>query len=266
MMAWDIIKNNPKAHVRFYTLDDGEEYTLDAFLAQIVKVPINAIHKPDAFLARFDPYDPGRREAERQVAKGEEIYAKFLRGDYLRQFSFIGVDTLETTEWSRIQDDIKAFKSTLPADMQLVVIIDNFHDVEIEERNNDLNERTEQVAIRADRLAKEQGIIFIGSAELKKNNQRRPILDDILGSRKWKYKARTVLLLYSEVGVGRPNPRIYFERIEKPGEHAPVLEIHFAKNKVSEFKGRMFMEQFTEMGWMVEAPLDRAAQYASSLS
>jgi hypothetical protein len=265
MMAWDIIQNNPKVHVRFYTLDDGEEYFFDCFLAQAAKVPINAVHKPEAFEAKWDDLDPRHKEAKRIVARGEEMYKKFLRGDYLRQFSFIGIDTLESAEWSRIRDDIKAFKSTLPEDMKLVVCIDNFHDVEIEAGNSDLNERTEQVAIQVDRLAKEEQIVFLGTAELKKNNQRRPILDDILGSRKWKYKARTVFLLYSEVGVGKPNPRIFFQR-DGQTEPGSVLEIHFAKSKVSEFKGRMFMEQFTEMGWMVEAPPDRAMQYATSLS
>lgn len=265
MIAWDVIRHNPKAHVRMYTLDDAEDYFFDSFVAQAAKVPINAINKPDGFVNKPEGYFK-QTDYKKQVERGTKMYNEFLDGKYSQQFSFIGTSSLQTTDWTVIEDDIKRAQNDLPEGMELVVCIDNFHDVEIPEYASDTNRKTEEVANRAGKLVEQLGITMIGTAELKKNQQRRPQLDDIFGSRKWKYKARTVILIYSEVGSGLPNPRIKYERIEKPNEPSSVLEVHFAKAKGNEFKGRLFYEQITESGLMVEVPIDRAANYALAIS
>lgn len=265
MIAYDIIRNNPKAHVRFYTLDDAEDYFFDCFVAQAAKVPINAVNKPDGFVNKPEGYFK-RRDYERMVERGHEMYQKFLKGDFSRQFSFVGTASLQTTDWTIIEDDIKKTRHELPDDMELVVCIDNFHDVEMPGFENDNNRKTEEVANRCGQLVEKAGITMLGTVELRKNNQRRPQLDDIFGSRKWKFKARTVILVYSEVGAQKPNPRVFWERTEKPNEPSSVLEVHFVKSKGNEFKGRLFYEQLTEMGLMHEVPADRAAQYALCIS
>jgi replicative DNA helicase len=262
MMAWDIMRNNPKAHVRFYTLDDSEEYFLDSMIAQAAKVPINAVNKPDGFKNKAEDYYK-RADYERMVERGTETYEKFLAGQYLHNFSFVGTATLQSADWRVIRDDIKIVKAQLPEDFQLVVFIDNFHDIDLADTNSDdTNGKTEKVATEVHKLAEQEDLVIIGTAELKKNSQRRPILDDIYGSRKWKYKARTILLIYSEVGAGKHNPRLYYERLDKPHELSSVLEVHFAKAKGDSFKGRLFYHQITEMGLAVEVPVDQAKQYA----
>ena len=263
MMAWDIVNNNPNVHLRFYTLDDAENYFFDCMVAQAIGVPINAIHKPEAFLEKPHKYY-NQRELEAMVTRGNKQYEKMVDPKILERFSFVGTDTLEDASWSRIRDDIRDTKKHI-GNKQLVVCIDNLHDIEVT-GFTDTNEKTEAVAKEVDKLAKEEQVVLIGTVELKKNQQRRPIIDDIYGSRKWKYKARTIILVYSEVGAGKTNPRLYFERLEFPGEQCSVFECHFAKSKVSEFKGRLFFEQFTEQGTMREVYGDAEKHYVSQIS
>ena len=264
-IAYDIIRFNPKAHVRFYTLDDAEDYFLDSFVAQAANVPINAIAKPEGFVNKPEGFYK-KRDYERMVERGNAMYSRFLAGEFSECFSFTGVASLQSTEWPVIEADIRRTREQLPADVELVCCIDNFHDVEIPGREGDINARTEETATRAGKLCDQLGITMLGTAELKKNNQRRPTLDDIFGSRKWKYKARSVILLYSEVGVQKPNPRIYYERPDHGDEQCSVLEVHFVKSKGNEFKGRLFYRQLTDVGTMVEVPKDEAAAYAMLIS
>jgi hypothetical protein len=266
MIAWDIIQNNPKTHVRFYTLDDAEEYFMSCFAAQAAKVPINAIDKPQAFIAQDEGYHR-KADYERMVERGHEMYEVFRSGKHDWQFSFAGAQTLQSSDWQTIKDDIRQTKMQLDeSGYKLVIFIDNFHDIEVDGNNEDTNSKTERIATEVHRLAEQEDLVIIGSAELKKNQQRRPVLDDIYGSRKWKYKARTCILLYSEVAAGRPNPRLSYERPDKPNELSSVLEVHFAKAKGNSFKGRIFYRQVTEMGLMSEVPIDEAKQYALLIS
>lgn len=265
MIAYDIMRFNKNVHVRFYTLDDAEDYFFDCFVAQAAKVPINAVNKPEGFINKPEEYYK-KRDYERMVERGHEMYQRFLSGEFAEKFSYVGTASMQTTDWTVIEDDIKRTRQMLPRDVELVVFIDNFHDIEMPGYENDNNRKTEEVANRCGQLCEKLQITMIGTVELKKNNQRRPTLDDIFGSRKWKYKARTVILVYSEVGAQKPNPRLYYERPDKPNEQSSVLEVHFVKSKGNEFKGRLFYEQLTEMGLMLEVPKDRAAQYALSIS
>jgi replicative DNA helicase len=262
MFAWDIAQNNPNAHVRFYTLDDAEDYFLSCFVAQAAKVPINAVDKPHAWVHRPEGYFK-KADYERMVDVGDEMYQRFLSGEFVEQFSFIGQASLESVTWRDIRDDIRLTKAQVEKEgRQLVVFIDNFHDIDIGRDVADKNEITEGVATETHKLADQEGLVIFGTVELRKNQQRRPILDDINGSRKFKYKARSVILLYSEVGVSRPNPRLYYEREDQPaGTKASVLELHFAKSKGNDFKGRLFYHQITEMGLMKEVSVDQAKQY-----
>lgn len=264
MFAWDIVQNNPDVHVRFYTLDDSEDYFFSCMVAQAADIPINSVHKPEAFINKAATSIYSQEDYEFMVDRGHKTFESFLQPHVLERFSFTGTDNLEDASWNTIKKDIAETKALI-GDRQLVVVIDNLHDIELP-GFTDTNDRTEAVAKEVDKAAKEMELIIIGSVELKKNQQRRPIIDDIYGSRKWKYKARTILLLYSEVGAGKPHPRLYFERRDKPGELCSVLEIHFAKSKVSEFKGRLFMEQFTERGTGREVIGESAAHYASQIS
>lgn len=269
MIAWDIVKNevhNPNIHLRFYTLDDSEPYFLDCMVAQAAGVPINSVHKPDAWINREETAFYKKEDYERHVQRGHEMYQEFLDGKYLHRFSFVGTDTLQSPNFENIKRDMLRVKNELPPGTQLVVCFDNFHDIELEGYSEN-DSRTERVAVEADLLRKQVNGIFLGTVELKKNQQRRPILDDIYGSRKWKYKARSVFLIYSEVGTGKPNPRIYFERSDRPqGELCSVLEMHLAKAKGNDFKGRLFYEQLTEKGLMLEVPKSKAAEYAAMIS
>ena len=95
-------------------------------------------------------------------------------------------------------------------------------------------------------------IIMLCTGELKKlNATRRPIGDDIRESVKIQYEAKALLLVYNEVHYKGENANIYYMKKNNPFKQ-PIFEVHFIKNKLGPYKGRVFLKFFPEMALMEE--------------
>lgn len=71
------------------------------------------------------------------------------------------------------------------------------------------------------------------------------------------------MLAYNEVHYKGENAEVCFMRKNNPLKQ-PVLEVHFAKNKFSTYKGRVFFEMYPEMS-RLEEPDEQSQKYYSSL-
>ena len=112
-------------------------------------------------------------------------------------------------------------------------------------------------------LAINYDIPVVCTAELKKlYANRRPALDDIREAVKIKYEAKAILLLYNEVHYKGESSDVYFLRNGNPLKQ-PVVEVHFAKNKIHSFKGRCFFEFFPEMARLEESDAMATKTYNS---
>ena len=250
-MAWQIAENNDDVYVMDFSLDDPMPDKLARMIGAGSKVLLNAVKNPTGYqdmpimLAR-------RKKALNKLRSHVDRYRA-----YDANFSTFIEDIEEEVQRIIIELD------SLGIQKRVVVFIDNMHDLNVK-ANPGLSEKDKFNVIAqwcAD-LAIKYDIPLICTAELKKlNGTRRPQLDDIRDNVKIKYEAKAVLLAYNEVHYKGDAADVYYMKQSSPLKQ-PVLELHFAKNKMHSFKGRIFFEFYPEMARLEEPDPQTVKHYA----
>ena len=94
---------------------------------------------------------------------------------------------------------------------------------------------------------------FRYTAHLRKlNHNGRPSLDDLKESVRYQYDASVVFLVHNDVSKNKNNAKVFYNR-EGYADIQPVIELDWAKNKRSEFKGRSFFYFVPEFSYTTEA-------------
>lgn len=251
-IAWNVAELNERAYVMDISLDDPLPDKLSRVVGCQGRVIINAVKNPKGYLEY--PLMLARR--------AQSINRLRERVDRYRAYDASKLSThIEEIEAEVIKMQIK-----LEAEgngRQLVIFIDNLHDLTIREKPNLLQkDRYDEIAQWAADLAIRLKCPIVCTAEFKKiNGTRRGEIDDIRECVKIKYEAKAVLLIYNEVHYKGEAAEIYFKR---HGYHLkqPILEIHFAKNKISSFKGRLFYEFYPELSRLEQPDEDGIKHYA----
>lgn len=244
-------KKPKKAFVLFFSLDDNFDQLAPRFVAIDQKLPINVVSAPKK-------YQDNQQHMERR-----EIGLK--RFDDLVEY-FALQDANEGTDLEYIAETAERYAfelSKIDENYQLVIFIDNFHDVTVRDIKfgADTNSKYDHIADGLSKLATKLDAPVICSAEFRKlNGNRRPILDDIRESTKIVYEAKAILLVYNEVGLRGQQSQIFWRRSDSP-DNQPVFEVKIGKNKYSSYKGRIFYEFMPEMSYFKEVPAIKALQY-----
>lgn len=253
-LAWSIATHNENAYVLYHSLDDSAHLILPRIVAMIEDISIEHAMFPAAI-----------DEDYVTTAKREEVRQKRAHGfDVLRQrvhnFKLVGADHGESVE--AIEANAQRHKAILePLGKQLVVVIDNFHDLTAEVTFSDQQRQLQYVATTLNRLAETHLIPILASAELKKlNGTRRPNMDDVRETIKIQYKAGAIFLLHNDMVVkGEDMTKVFWE---SGGRKRPVLEADLRKSKLSHQKGRFFWHFEDRTGRFYPAPAEAAKAYA----
>ena len=241
-LAWQISTlNNDRAYVMDFSLDDAMADKLSRTAACAGKVIINAIKTPLNY-TQYPLMLIRRKNALIHIRNNVSNYRA-----YDATFSTF-IEDIE----KEIERMIIYFKSN-NIDKQLVVCIDNFHDLNTQSKPNMSDkEKYDFMAQWCADVSIKYDIIMLCTGELKKlNGNRRPTAEDLRESIKIVYEAKAILLCYNEVHYKGENSNIYFMRNNNPFKQ-PIFEVHFAKNKFNTYKGRVFFEFFPEMALMKE--------------
>lgn len=239
-IEWNVVKNNPDVYVMSFSLDDPKPDKISRIVSIDQGLPINLIKYPGKY-SRLYPLAVLRREIGlSELRKSVDRYRI-----YDSTFSSYAEDIEK-----EVEEKTAYFKAN-NINKQIVVFIDNFHDMEVKSNAVEKAKWEELASFSAD-LAIKFDIPVVCTAELKKlNGTRRPTLDDIREATKIKYEAKAVLLCYNELHYKENNAEVYFD---DPQTHAkgPIFEVHFAKNKLGPFKGRVFFKFYPEKATMQE--------------
>jgi replicative DNA helicase len=241
-LAWQIsVSNGDKVFVMDFSLDDAMADKLSRIAASAGKVIINAVKTPLNY-SQYPLMLVRRKNALINIRKNISNY---------RAYDATFSTYIEDIE-AEIENKLIYFKSN-NIDKQLVVCIDNFHDLNTKNKPNMSDkEKYDFMAQWCADIAIKYDIIMICTGEFKKlNGVRRPVPDDLRESVKIKYEAKAILLVYNEVHYKGENSNIYFMKSNNPFKQ-PIFEVHFAKNKFNTFKGRVFFEFYPEMARMEE--------------
>jgi replicative DNA helicase len=251
-LSWQLVENNDDVYVMDFSLDDPMPDKLARVVGAGSKVLLNAVRNPNNYT------NLPLMLARRKVAINK------LRENVHKYRSY---DANFTTFCEDIEEEIKRVKimlETAGLKKRVVVMIDNMHDLNLKNKPSLTDkQKYDEIAQWCSDTAIRYDIPVICTAELKKlNGTRRPSLDDIREAVKIKYEAKAVLLVYNEVHYKGEAAEVYFLRKNTPLKQ-PIFEVHFAKNKFNNFKGRTFFEFYPEMARMEEVDQQSSKHYAS---
>lgn len=255
-VGWSIARANQtvrtgerpnKAYVLYFSLDDNATELLPRIIAIEESMPINVVKAP----AKYEDERPdliSRRTAGINKLKEAIPYFKIIDSTQGTSIEFIAEEVKR--HHFELQTRDEAYK--------LVVIIDNFHDITVDQVNfkDNSNAKFEYISNELSRVCTQYDIPVICTAEFRKlNGNRRPIVDDVRESGKIAYEAKAIMLCYNEVGLRGEAASVYFSRGETEFSRykQPVLEVKVGKNKYSSYKGRMFYNFYPEMSRLNEA-------------
>jgi replicative DNA helicase len=85
-------------------------------------------------------------------------------------------------------------------------------------------------------------------------------MDDIKEANKIAYKAQATILCYNDVGLKGESANVYWQKDGSPAKQ-PVLEAFVGKNKLSDFKKRIFFEFMPELAYCKEATPQATIRY-----
>jgi replicative DNA helicase len=251
-LAWQVSQVNNKVYVIYFALDDRVHDILPRVIAMDQRIPISCVKYPNKYEAQATLLN--RRVTGFKAL--EQCASRFKLRDLSKG------DNIEY-----IESTIQEHKLALPDDVTLCIFIDNFFDIQVhDKRFSGNNEKYEFLAVELERISEQYACPIVCTAELRKlNGNRRPILDDIRDTIKIVYKAKAIMLCYNEVGIRGQSAVIFWVR-DGSSYKEPLLEIKVAKNKLGEFKGRLFYQFWPEQSFLVEVPEAGANLYNQRIS
>lgn len=262
----------------YFSLDDTSDKIIPRLLAghahllgeEKPGVPISVFSKPARYLEKLKHINLDSDEAAvyysylyDDITAGGVLAADNLNEDpdsfetsvRYRAYSWLKetvpyfhlVDGTVIHSGEQLIDFCKTFKNYVQLDMgdtdyNIIVCIDSFSDIFWSDRKfNTDKELNDYTSSRMKTLAVEelQCPVF-GTIHLRKVDQnKRPTIADIKESGRWAYEANLIWLLYNDVSRKGEAATIY--SIEDDSDFKlPVIEMLWAKNKQSSFKGRTF--------------------------
>ncbi|MEI4282508.1 DnaB-like helicase C-terminal domain-containing protein [Tetragenococcus halophilus] len=251
-------KHNYKAFVLMFTLDDTCNELMPRLVALDQNITINSVAKPKKYEHLTKVMDK-REQGLQDLREATQNYAM--------------IDANEGTSIEHIEKVMDEYHEMLearyPGEYKLVTVIDNFHDVSVEERGyTEENARIDYVAKRLDELSVKYDSPLLCTAEFRKiNTFKRPQQDDLKGSAKLIYVAKAIILLHNDVSTKQEQAQVYWSVTDGDEEiKMPVYECQVSKNKFGSFKGHVYYRFTPDKSHFVEASDDESKKYTTMIT
>lgn len=260
-LAWQIAQANQiptkqrpqRAFVLYFSLDDSLNELLPRFVAIDQRIPINAVRFPSK-----PEYNQDKVWVERRKEGWRRIESNLL------SISMRDVNRGSSVEYiEKTIDDYASMLKMYDENYQVVVVIDNFHDITVEAKGyTEDNARFDYISDQLSRICAKYDCPMICTAEFRKlNGFRRPTNDDIKQSGKILYEAKAVMLSYNQVSLRGEQAEIYWEDENNPNKKMPVYEMYVSKNKFGSFKGTFFFNFIPHMSYFAEVMEAQTQRY-----
>ena len=277
----------------YFSLDDTADKIIPRLLASnsimandTIGVPISLYSKPTIYL---DKLREAQEDSEEErlyysylyeditvegsvnrdnIGKNPDNFPKSIRNkayEWLESTSdyFTIIDGTEIRTGDQLIEyckNIKRYIQELHGDPEynLLVGIDSFSDIIWDGKNfksdKELNDYTSK---RMKALAVEElKCPVFGSIHLRKSDpKKRPTVMDIKESGRWAYEATIVFLIHNDVAQSGEGALIYANRDDSDYK-MPIIEIRWAKNKQSSFKGYTYCYFQTEFSKVWECNVE----------
>lgn len=154
------------------------------------------------------------------------------------------------------QEMVRYYKKMFP-ERRIVYFLDNFHRLR-DFANLDERVRFKQLSNAAKDMAKKEEIPIWATMEYNKAGawDGRPTNNSIAESAAMEYDANVIIHIYNDLHIKRDSAELFFTRTDNEGRtyRAPRIELIFGKNKINEYKGRLYFDFYTEQSRYVPVP------------
>jgi replicative DNA helicase len=124
------------------------------------------------------------------------------------------------------------------------------------------NEKVDTASRFLKDISVELDIIVMSTMHLRKlNGNRRPTTEDLKDSNRLEYESDVIFLVYNDVSRNKEAAKVYSRSGLEDGPKQPILELDWAKNKISSYKGRTFCYFSPEYSKAVECDEDDSKRF-----
>ena len=252
----------------YYTLDDTVGEVIPRIIAMDQNIPISVAAKPKRY-EKFAAITPRVKEEEDNInAIKEQLRRRKLGIQLLKEQShqFMMADGTILHSFEDIKEHAKKaqeFVKSLDDKNDIIIGIDSISDLRYANKDfKDIKGKYEALAEDLKKLANtELQIPIFGTAHLRKlNHGGRPSLDDLKDSVRLQYDASVTFLVHNDVSKNKNSAKVFYTR-EGQEEIQPIIEVDWAKNKRSQFKGRTFYYFIPEYSKVTECTLQDSERF-----
>lgn len=231
----------------YYTLDDTTNEVIPRIIAMNQKIPISVCAKPKRYEALLEvtAQNPQEMMYQEEIRKHLELRKQGIQLLQQRSNQFMITDGTRVNTFEDIVEHAKRaqeFVKSIDPENNIMIGIDSISDIKFKNRTfKQPQERHEALSESLKQLANtELQIPVFGTCHLRKlNHAGRPVLDDLKETGRYQYDASVVFLTHNDVSKNKNAAKIFYTNEENEFIQ-PVIELDWAKNKRSEFKGRSF--------------------------
>lgn len=226
----------------YFSLDDSKQKVIPRIVAMRERIPITVVSKPTRY-SDLIIGDPENAMYYQELLDKRDQGLKNLKDDSNKMIIFDTTDIRNADDMHDCILQINNYVKAIDPETKIMVGIDSLKDIEFPADKYGKLTTNEKVDIAAKTVkdwSTELDIMIFASMHLRKlNTDKRPTTDDLKESNTLEYEANVCFLIYNDVSRNKEGAKVYHTRDDEP-EKLPVLEIDWAKNKQSSYKGRSF--------------------------
>ena len=257
----DLVMNpDKKLYGVFYSQDDNENKVIPRIIAMRERLPISLIAKPGRYQKMVDEGHPDAINIAQQLDRRAEGIAN-LRANSNKMMILDSQEIKTDKDLYNSIHQIYNYVKAMDEEANIVVAVDGLKDINFVDMKLTENEKVDIASSFLKDISVELDIIVMSTMHLRKlYGYRRPTTEDLKDSNRLEYEADVKYLVYNEVSRNKDAAKV-FSRTSETGPKQPILELDWAKNKISSYKGRTFCYFAPEYSKAVECEEEDAKRF-----
>jgi DNA primase catalytic core len=248
-LTTNLLINNPEGlSVIFHILDDPRNIAFAKLMSCLTSLPIRAIVRANRYILSNPALLESYVKAKDWLAEAMKTGRLVIKGQEMGNSTDVS---------GRLIDEVINKTGN-----QVVYFVDSLHSLD-DKGGNDERIRFKRVAEWCMRMTETRRMSMVATVELTKMGMEgRPRLQHLAETGKLQYAMKAVGLLYNELHDRRQNATTFWvdesESIinGRTMDRRPIIEIEWAKNKVSEFKGAHYLKFYEHVARVEEMSLE----------
>ena len=244
----------------YYSLDDNKNKVIPRIVAMRESLPISLIAKPGRYQKMVDEHHPDAVHIAQLLDKRREGIEN-LKAQSNKMMVLDSQEIKSDKDLRQSIYQIYNYIKSMDEEANIVVAVDGLKDINFTEMNLSENEKVDQASRFLKDISVELDIIVMSTMHLRKlNGNRRRTTEDLKDSNRLEYESDVIFLVYNDVSRNKDAAKIY-SRVNDDSPKQPILELDWAKNKISSYKGRTFCYFSPEYSKSIECVEDDARRF-----